>query len=68
MTMVTIGVTLRAAGDRTDVVVEKATTREAVIGGLNALVYLCPAELRAAALREVARLAEGGAVMWPEPT
>jgi hypothetical protein len=57
MGTVVVGVTVRADGARTEVVVERATTVEAVVAGINSLIYLCPHELRATALREVGRLA-----------
>lgn len=67
--MVTVAVTLRGDGvDRTEVVVERATTREAVIAGLSALVYLCPPELRPGALQEVARLGGDPALVRQAPT
>jgi hypothetical protein len=49
-------VSVRADGGRTELVVERTTTVQAVVDGVNALVFLCPAELRSAALAEVARL------------
>lgn len=61
MTMVTIGVTVRGGeAGRTEVVVDRPTTVEAVVAALNAVVFLCPVELRATALKQVLRLAETG--------
>jgi hypothetical protein len=77
MGSVVVGVTVRADGARTEVMVARPTTVEAVVAGINSLIYLCPPELRPAALREVARLAdpqlmvhdlpEGAVIDPPEP-
>lgn len=47
--------------------VERATTVEAVVAGVNSLVYLCPPELRLAVLRDVQRLAGRDPALIPQP-
>lgn len=55
--MVVVGVSVRADGGRTELVAERATTVDAIVTGVNSLLYLCPVEQRGAVLREVQRLA-----------
>lgn len=64
---VVVGVSVRSAGHRDELVVERPTTVEAVVAGINSLVYLCPPDLRPTALAEVARLtaADPGLISAP---
>lgn len=64
---VVVGVSVRSGGDRTELMVERPTTVEAVVGAINSLVYLCPPELRPTALREVQRLAGLDPDLVPPP-